>query len=286
MKDANDWDQAYLLELIKVGEQESLTLDYKASAALAKNDKTRQDLSKDVSAFANSAGGFLLYGMLEDKHVPTSIDIGLERNVITKEWLESVIKSVIQPVVDELVIKQIDLPSKGAGKVAYVVQVPQATSRAPHQAQDYRYYKRFNFESTPMEDYEVRDLMRRSIEYGRKYGTAWDLNLEINRLVAAINERRQISNSDYLPRNRLSITVSDGLRSAGNAMLLLAKPTRNDVMALVKEVDEFNSVIETTDPGQNERARLNDARKADLTRMLGIGLRISSALEKILDAEP
>jgi predicted HTH transcriptional regulator len=286
MKDAKNWDEAYLLELIKVSEQESLTLDFKASAALAKNDKTRQDLSKDVSAFANSAGGYLLYGMLEDKHVPTSIDIGLDRNVITKEWLESVIKSVIQPVIDELVIKQIDLPSKGAGQVAYVVQIPQATSRAPHQAQDYRYYKRFNFESTPMEDYEVRDLMRRSIEYGRKFGTAWDLNLEINRLVAAINERGQISNSHYMPRDRLIIAVSQGLRSAGNAMLLLAKPIRNDVAALVKEVDEFNSVIETTDPGQNERARLNDARKAELVRMFGIGSRISSALEKLLDAEP
>jgi hypothetical protein len=137
-----------------------------------------------------------------------------------------------------------------------------------------------------MEDYEIRDLMRRSIEYGRKYGTAWDLNLEINRLVAAIDERGQISNSDYLPRDRLIIAVSHGLRSAGNAMLLLAKPIRNDVAALVKEVDEFNSVIETTDPGQNERARLNEARKTDLARMFGIALRISNALEKILNAEP
>jgi predicted HTH transcriptional regulator len=286
MKDAKNWDEAYLLELIKVGEQESLTLDYKASAALAKNDKTRQDLSKDVSAFANSAGGFLVYGMLENKHVPTSIDVGVDRNVITKEWLESVIKSVIQPVVEDLVIKQIDLPSKGAGMVAYVVQIAQATSRAPHQAQDYRYYKRFNFESTPMEDYEVRDLMRRSIEYGRKYGAAWDLNVEVNRLVAAINERGQIQSSDYLPRDRLIISVSQGLRSAGNAMVLLAKPLRNDVAELLKEVDEFNSVIETTDPGQNERARLNEARKKDLARMLGIGLRISSALEKLLSSEP
>jgi hypothetical protein len=69
-------------------------------------------------------------------------------------------------------------------------------------------------------------------------------------------------------------------------MLLLAKPIRNDVAALVKEVDEFNSVIETTDPGQNERARLNDARKTDLARMFGIARRISNALEKILNAEP
>jgi hypothetical protein len=47
MKDAQNWNEAYLLELISVGEQESLTLDYKASAALTKTDKARQDLSKD-----------------------------------------------------------------------------------------------------------------------------------------------------------------------------------------------------------------------------------------------
>src|SRR5262249_18036889 len=149
MKDAKDWDEIYLFELISVAEQESLTLDYKASAGLAKTDKCRSDLSKDVSAFANSPGGFLVYGMLENRHVATSIDVGVDRNIITKEWLESVIKSVVRPVIDGLMIKQIDLPSTGTDKVAYVVQISQATSRAPHQANDYRYYKRSNFESTP-----------------------------------------------------------------------------------------------------------------------------------------
>ena len=190
MKNANDWDEAYLLEFIRVGEQESLTLDYKASAGLTKTDKTRNDLSKDVSAFANSAGGFLVYGMLEDKHKPTAIDVGVDRNTITKEWLESVIKSVIQPVVDDR--HQADRPpEQGSRQGGDVVQIAPATSRAPHQANDHRYYKRFNFESTPTEDYEVRDLMRRSLEFGKKYGAAWDLNLEIQRLFAAINERGQ-----------------------------------------------------------------------------------------------
>jgi predicted HTH transcriptional regulator len=89
MKPVSEWDEAYLLELISVGEQESLTLDYKRSAALAKDDPKKNDLSKAVSAFANSEGGVLVYGMKEDKHVPTDIDEGIDRNVITKEWLES-----------------------------------------------------------------------------------------------------------------------------------------------------------------------------------------------------
>jgi predicted HTH transcriptional regulator len=179
MKPANDWDEAYLQELIRVGEQEGLRLDYKASAALDKTDGKKNEVSKDVSAFANSAGGYLVYGMLENKHVPTSIDGGVDRNLITKGWLESVIKSRISPIIEDFAVKQVSLPSKGPDQVAYIVEIAQATSRAPHQAYDHRYYKRYNYESTPMEDYEVRDLMRRSIQYGRKFGAAWELDVEV-----------------------------------------------------------------------------------------------------------
>jgi hypothetical protein len=112
-----------------------------------------------------------------------------------------------------LLIKQIPLTRKGPNAVAYVLEIGQATSRAPHQAFDHKYYKRFNFESTPMEDYEVRDLMRRSIEYGRKYSAAWDLNVEVGRILSAIDERRKINNA-WLPRDRMGIQVSDALRSA------------------------------------------------------------------------
>ena len=286
MRDAQDWDEAYLLELTKVGERESLTLDYKASAALTKDSSKKNDLSKDVSAFANSAGGILVYGMLDDKHVPTSIDVGLDPNVITKEWLESVIKSTIRPIVDGVIIKPIDVPTKGADRVVYVVQIPPATSLAPHQAYDHRYYKRFNFKSTPMEDYEVRNLMRRSFDYGRKYGAAWDLNVEINRLVAAINQRSEMGNYNCLPRDRLVIAVSQALRSSGNAMVLLAKPLPDNVAELIKSVDEFNSIIETTDHRQGDNTCLNPNRKTELAKMLRLGLGISAALEKIRDEGP
>jgi predicted HTH transcriptional regulator len=79
--------------------QESLTLDYKQSPALDKGNAERNNLSKDVSAFANSDGGKLIYGMIEDRHVPTAIDAGVDRTQITKEWLESVVKSNIHPTV-------------------------------------------------------------------------------------------------------------------------------------------------------------------------------------------
>ena len=79
-------------------------------------------------------------------------------SAITKEWVEQVIDSRVQPRIEGLIIKPINL-AKGLG---FVLTIPQATARAPHQAPDKRYYKRQNFQSVPMEDYEVRDALRRS----------------------------------------------------------------------------------------------------------------------------
>jgi hypothetical protein len=259
MKPVSEWNESYLGELIKLGVQESLILDYKGSASLGKDSKKTNDISKDVSSFANSAGGILVYGMLEDKHVPTAIDVGVDRNQTTKEWLESIIKSWIQPVVEDLVVKPIDVPTKGKDMVIYAVEIGAATSRAPHQAFDHRYYKRFNFESAPMEDYEVRDLMRRSLEYGKKYGAAWDLNVEVERLIAAVHERGQIDGGQYAPRARLAIGVSNALRSAGSVMALFPKSLRSEVAQLIKQVDHIIRLSKrSTRDGARKRGLLTD----------------------------
>lgn len=156
------WDEARVLALIENKTQESLTLDYKRSPSLDRTDSKRAELSKDVSAFANSAGGTLIYGMEEDGHLPTKMDGGYDPATITKEWLEDVLTSWIHPCVESVRITQVTLSEESAGRVAYVIDVPQARTFAPHQAADHRYYKRFNFKSVPMEDYEVRDLLRRA----------------------------------------------------------------------------------------------------------------------------
>jgi hypothetical protein len=51
--------------------------------------------------------------------------------------------------------------ASGPNDVAYVVEIPQ--SETAHPALDNRYYKRFNFESVPMADHEIRDVMHREV---------------------------------------------------------------------------------------------------------------------------
>lgn len=162
VKSSQKWIEADILSLINEGVKESLGLDYKACASLLKTDRSKNEISKDVSAFANSAGGVIIYGVKEDGHIPTEIDCGFDPRDISKEWLEQVINSSIHPRIDGLLINQVELNTTSTGRVLYVVSIPQATTRAPHQASDHRYYKRFNFESVAMEDYEIKDILRRA----------------------------------------------------------------------------------------------------------------------------
>lgn len=67
---------ADLEQLIKNEIQESLTLDYKASASLGRDNERRKELVKDVSAFANSAGGQIVYGIEEVECKPVRVDGG------------------------------------------------------------------------------------------------------------------------------------------------------------------------------------------------------------------
>jgi hypothetical protein len=109
---------------------------------------------------ANSAGGILIYGIIEYqdkkfKHLPEKID-PINQSEVTKEWLEQVINT-IRPKIDGIIIP---LSLDEQESVIYIIEIPQ--SHTAHQARDYRYYKRHNFLSVPMEDYEIRDVMGRN----------------------------------------------------------------------------------------------------------------------------
>jgi hypothetical protein len=158
--------------------RESLTLDYKGSAALSKDSKPRDELCKDVSAFANSAGGQIIYGVIEKNQKPEALDQGADPT-ITREWIEQVIDSNVQPRIEGLIITPVPL-EKGSG---YVISIPQAISRGPHQAPDKKYYKRQNFQSVPMDDYEIRDVIGRASKPALRVSFHFDQMLDHHNLI-------------------------------------------------------------------------------------------------------
>lgn len=155
------WNEAKILQMIEDGVEESLHLDYKASGSLAKTSAKREEIIKDVTSFANSDGGVIIYGVREHtsadkKHLPADID-PINRMDFSKEWLEHVISNV-SPRIPSLRIYPIAIANSDT-KCVYVVEIPKGETA--HQATDGRYYRRYNFESTFMRDHEVRDVMNR-----------------------------------------------------------------------------------------------------------------------------
>ena len=149
------WNLISIQKLVDEREQEGPYLEYKSSAALG----NKNEISKDISAFANAGGGTIIYGIVEDgnNNFPERIDEGVNPDEKSKEWLEQVINSRIHRQIEGIEIFQISLEN---GNVIYALNIPQS-ERAPHQASSKKFYTRRNFLSESMEEYEIRDVLMR-----------------------------------------------------------------------------------------------------------------------------
>lgn len=140
--------------------EENRNLDYKD---IKKYDDF-DDLSRHISAFANSLGGLLILGVSEEEEgkgknrriYPEKITWGDE--ALSKERLENKLSARIQPTIRELGIVPIR-ESKKSSRVIFLIDIPKSDN-APHMASDYRYYRRLDYSRRPMEHYEVADLFK------------------------------------------------------------------------------------------------------------------------------
>ena len=87
--DKTEFTQQDILDIISSRTEESINIDFKDARALSSRDG--KEISKDVSAFANSDGGLIFYGINEDNHVATDVSF-VDGNKYNKEWLERLLR--------------------------------------------------------------------------------------------------------------------------------------------------------------------------------------------------
>jgi hypothetical protein len=190
-----EWNQQRLQQYINDQVEESLSLEYKSAEALSKSDDAkRREISKDISAMANSAGGTIIYGISEfredkKRHLPEKLS-SIVRSEFSKEWIEQIINN-IKPRIDGIVIHPVSL---GNNHVAYAIEIPQSTTA--HQATDFRYYKRYNFEVQPMLDHEIRDVM------GRRQHPKISLNFSGTTIVVTYANSFEILGPEHRPETK------------------------------------------------------------------------------------
>jgi hypothetical protein len=173
--DKNEYAFSDLENLINDQIEESLNLDYKSARSLDKADGKKRELAKDVSAFSNSDGGIIIYGIEEENHKPTEFSF-VDGSVFTKEWLENIIDGNIQPRIQGIKIIPVRIEND-LQKTIYIVKIPDSEN-APHMSADKKYYRRYNFKSVPMEEYEVRNLYNRSSYAEIDFESVWSNQLD------------------------------------------------------------------------------------------------------------
>jgi predicted HTH transcriptional regulator len=139
------------------------------SAPGVDENKVVEELSKQLSAFANSDGGVLVCGVTNPlDHKPRQVDDGgitiAMKRPNTREWLEDIIPGLVEFPLKRFNVytltKTAGAPQLPDDRCIILVDIP-ASDDAPHQARDQRYYTRVGGKSRPIGHRLVSDIFHR-----------------------------------------------------------------------------------------------------------------------------
>ncbi|MFX1396843.1 MAG: helix-turn-helix domain-containing protein [Promethearchaeota archaeon] len=157
----SNWiNQEFLKNLILDGIEESIHLEYKRE--LGNNNA---EIAKDISSFANSDGGNIIYGIVEDNHKPTKIKPLDPKD--TRETIDNIALTGIDPPLN-IRIFPIDVNVDGNEGQVFVLYIPRKYPYLHYTKKNKRYYKRANNSSIPMERYEIEEAFKIKIEKSQK----------------------------------------------------------------------------------------------------------------------
>lgn len=153
----DNWDESDIQKYIDLKISENINLEYKREIQL-KKPKDKKELCKDVSAFANSQGGRIIIGLeeVENKEsgsIPGKLNPIFDLSI--KEDIQKILLDGIKPLVDFRI-----LSVKASSEGEYIIiEIPKSL-RGLHMVTLgglNKYYKRYDFESRPMNPYEIED---------------------------------------------------------------------------------------------------------------------------------
>ncbi|RCK72735.1 MAG: hypothetical protein ANABAC_1269 [Anaerolineae bacterium] len=126
-KSLHDLTECDIQSLIERQVAEGIFLDYKLELP-DNSDESKKEFLADVSSFANTSGGCLIFGIREEDRIPVEV-VGLEINPDAEiNRLENIIRDGLAPRVFGIGIESVKLSDE---KYIIVIQIPQSYS-APH----------------------------------------------------------------------------------------------------------------------------------------------------------
>lgn len=206
MKEPREWDEEYLYTL-PVGEFDWLEVKGRRALdmTLANVDesKSRQNLSIEISAFANSGGGVLVLGLSNPTKIWSVDDGGIDLTVkrpSTREWLEDIVPNLVEPPLQRFNIYVIQNTSDSSqivtGRGIFIIEIADS-EQAPHQATDNRYYARVGGKSRPLRHRLIADI------FGRRQNPKLSVSFKIRAGTSKESAPNQFVSVRFMQREEL-----------------------------------------------------------------------------------
>ena len=129
MQPLSDWDEDYILNEVATI-KESSSLEKKASDKLSKKSADKQDIAKEICAFANAGEGFLVFGMPDDG----GIDGGVPEKIGNQScdsWITAMVPKWHHPPIENCEARFLSASQHDSGRRVLIVRIP-LSDRRPH----------------------------------------------------------------------------------------------------------------------------------------------------------
>ncbi len=225
-----------LLGIINNGIEESIHLEYKRQ--LNDNEK----IAKTLSSFANSDGGNVIYGIVEEEHKPVEIN-PLESKSI-REKIDQITHNNIDPPLN-IKIWPVDVEISGKKGQVFVIYIPKKYPYLHFEKSSHKFYKRTNFTSTPMERYEIEQ--------------AFDLVAKNRKALNQSTNKVEKEFVDLIGKHNLEMRLIISPVRFGEKLFQITKEIYDLIMFNVPQTPNFNNnVINRSNLSWGEDFRVND----------------------------
>ena len=189
-ENVTEWSRGILVDLLDEGYDEDLRLEFKS-----KIDSETKRIPITACAFANTKGGFLVFGIDNDREKKLTTEqrlVGLEDSDQLKSQINNQIR-IIKPSIPieniEFKESNISLPN---GNVIVVLKISK-TLVSPHQFKEI-FYKRVANGNAPMDVEEIKNAI---IESQKSSRMLYLLNVEVKMLMDVLNAMKIYSENNY-----------------------------------------------------------------------------------------
>lgn len=150
-KNIEDWSEKTIKDLLQIQYQENDLIEYKSVLKPGKTDEEKWGYQAIFTSFANSQGGFVIFGIKQTKDSPPTIELcGVDVNGEPNLLISSFTQAITPQLRFETKLITID------GKTVLVVKVKESTEK-PISCSNSSYYLRLNGGKVPMPRYMVAD---------------------------------------------------------------------------------------------------------------------------------